>query len=386
MDLIITSNDPLVFRDGRPFGDPGHVNGGALRWPWPSTLSGVIRSKVGEGRASDFFTEDQRLENIAAVQQILCLSLPAWQGTGGRPWRPLFPAPADALLMPGCQPDQLRVLPFAYEPADQEGAVDLSFPGWLLPATDETGKPARDCPDLWFQEQFFHWLEHGRLATDPVVFGDLGLAWPSLEFRMHNGIDPATGTVSQGRLFSSQGIRLESGGPRNPRGMFAVGVRVENLQPGDDPSGPCLFGGERKSAHIGRVAGNSLFPACPNWFGDKKFLRLVLATPGRFGGWVPDWLAPADDQTFRSEPSTGIKVRLRGAHVPRWAAISGWNFERNRPKAFSKLVPAGSVYLLEMEKENDSQTLASQLWGKTLTNDPDGFGLTYIGNLNLQGA
>ncbi len=386
MDLTITSTDPLVFRDGRPFGDAGHVNGGALRWPWPSTISGVIRSRVGEGRDPEFFTGAQRQANITAIKKLYCLTLPIWQQAGGISWQPLFPAPADALLMPGNQPDQLRVLGFAYEDANRHGGTDLPWAGWLLPATDETAKPARNFPGLWFQQPFFQWLERGRLDGDTIPFQQLGLAWPHLEFRMHNAIDPITGTVSQGRLFSTQGIRLESGGNQALAGLFAIGARVENLLPEDDPTGPCPFGGERKIAHIMEESGNRLFPPCPSWFDGKKFLRLILASPGKFASWAPDWLSPMADQSFRPVPGTNIKVRMRGAHVPRWSAISGWDFELHGPKAFSKLVPAGSVYLLELENQEESQAVANHLWGKTLTGDPDGFGLTYIGNLCIQGA
>lgn len=384
MNFILTSNDPLIFRDGRPFGDAGHVNGGSLRWPWPSTISGVIRCKVGESRDPDFFSEDKWSINIPEIKQLHVRTLPVWQKADGTEWQPVFPAPADALIMPGSDDGSVRVLSFTYEDTDKHGGTDILWRNWLLPVSTETGKPARLCPDLWFGHQFYHWLEKGRLQEKTVAVKDLGLAWPSLEFRMHNGIDPDTGTVSNGRLFSSQGVRLESDAKNDQQaGTFAIGVQVDNLQSADDPVGPCHFGGERKVATVHKI--QNIFPVCPDWFVKKRFLRLLLASPGKFGNWAPDWLLPDAEQKFRTVPGTNMKVRLRGAHIQRWAATSGWDFETRGPKATCKLVPAGSVYLLELEDETNSQELAATLWGKSLNNDADGFGLTYIGNINIQG-
>jgi len=384
MNFILSSTDPLVFRDGRPFGDAGHVNGGSLRWPWPSTISGVIRCKVGESRDPHFFSEEKLGINIPIIQQVHCRSLPVWQKSGSMTWQPLFPAPADAVVMPGSDDFHVRVLPFSYESADANGGTDIPWQNWLLPISSEAGKPARGCPDLWFQEQFFHWLREGKLTQEAISAKMLGFTWPSLEFRMHNGIDSATGTVSNGRLFSSQGVRLESNeNDVQHSGTFAIGVQTDHLQPADNPVGPCYFGGERKIAII--QESQNIFPECPEWFVNKKFLRIILATPGKFGNWAPDWLIPVKEQVFKTIPGSSIKVRMRGAHVQRWAAISGWDFESKGPKATCKLVPAGSVYLLELEDETNSQALAAALWGQSLNNDADGFGLTYIGNISIQG-
>lgn len=385
MDLFITSNDPLVFRDGRPFGDAGHVNGGSLRWPWPSTISGVLRCKVGEKRKPDFFNGEQRNANIAEIRQIHCRTLPLWCERDKNVWQPLFPAPADALIMPGAGERELRVLPFTYTPANRNGGTDLLWERWMLPETMETGKPARNPPALWFQKSYFTWLQYGAFPSSTLIANQLGLSLPTLEMRMHTAIDQITATASTGRLFSSQGIRMATG-TRNDQqraGIFSIGVQAENLKPGDEPNGPCLLGGERKVAFINE--GDNLFPPCPEWFDNKPFLRLILAAPGKFGAWAPEWLLPENGPSFKSVPGLSVKVRLRGAHIPRWAAISGWDMENNRPKAFSKLVPAGSVYLLELEEPNASGEFARYLWGKSINNDPDGFGLTYIGNLDLTG-
>ncbi|EIM64417.1 type III-B CRISPR module-associated Cmr3 family protein [Desulfobacter postgatei] len=383
MNFTITSSDPLIFRDGRPFGEQGHVHGGALRWPWPSTISGLIRTKIGEQRAKDYFTGPDRLKNIEMIRKVRNCCLPLWRNALGQDWQPLFPAPVDAFCFQekNQNSNELNIIPFSYQAADETGGTDFNVSNWMIPIREVNSKPAKSKPDLWFKDVFLYWLKHGKLEKRLWQAENLGLSWPQLELRIHTAISAHTGTADHGRLFSSQGIRLESGGQAERPGYFAIGIQVNGIESNDHLKGSCHLGGERRVAQIEPI--RTFLPPCPDWLNNKKYLRLILASPGKFGGWAPDWMLPDEKNEFKTHPGSGIKVRLRSAHVERWQAVSGWEFEKHGPKAFSKLVPAGSVYILELKESSNSQTLAEELWGHSLNDDPDGFGLTFIGNISL---
>ena len=395
--IVINSAEPLIFRDGRPFGDFGTVDGGVLRWPLPSTIAGMVRTRIGNSRAPDFFGQGDpamKRNNIDAILKIaMQWTLPVWRPRGGD-WRYLFPRPADALLLNHPEREQEFTLHhFTLRPGGATFGHDLPWKNWLLPVTDHRLKPAADPPDLWHQEVFLHWLmlapPHERYSSR-----ELGFSWPTVEARMHSCIDPETGTVMDGQLFSSSGIRLEippaatpTGAEPAADGRFGIAVAISGQEESDDPCGVCLLGGERRTAFADPLP--TPFPTCPTGFDGQRFLRLVLITPGDFGGWAPDWLRPLpdDDETpWRAMPGTDIMVRLVAAHVPRWQGVSGWDYERRGPKATRKLAPAGTVYVVEVAAPNRSQELAQLLWGRSIAqglHHPDGYGVVCIGKTNL---
>jgi len=121
MNIVIHSRETLVFRDGRPFGDPGHVNGGMLSWPWPSTVVGMLRSRIGLSRDKSIFqTKNGKLvakEKVKALNSITAgRIIPVWQPDGaGNEWQYLFPAPADALVHKASGENNYSISGFEYE-------------------------------------------------------------------------------------------------------------------------------------------------------------------------------------------------------------------------------------------------------------------------------
>jgi CRISPR-associated protein Cmr3 len=205
---------------------------------------------------------------------------------------------------------------------------------------------------------------------------------------MHTAIDAQTGTVKTGQLFASQGIRLAVGGNEQQRaGRFGFGISLDNTGNSDDPFGTCFLGGERRIAFV--ESSGSLFPSCPNWFDQAKYLRLVLISPGDFGAWAPSWLLPdskAGETGWCTVPGSDINIRLCSAFVPRWQPVSGWDYETGSPKATRKLVPAGAVYVVEVENADRSQEFAQMVWGRSIgdnLSDPDGCGAVCVGNVTI---
>jgi CRISPR-associated protein Cmr3 len=109
---------------------------------------------------------------------------------------------------------------------------------------------------------------------------------------------------------------------------------------------------------------------------------MVLASPAIFkDGWKPGWL----DKGLSGELS-GVKLRLVGASISRWKAVSGWSLAPPRgPKPIRRMVPAGSVFFFEVEKSGDAAALADQ-WLHSVWDEQkerrDGFGLAAWGTWN----
>lgn len=390
MNVVIHSNESLVFRDGRPFGSEGQNSGGALRWPNTNTITGLLRNRVGMSRSLDYFSGPRRDQNINDIKKVSATRiLPLWQGVDeASDWEPLFPAPVDAMIFPALEKNQYSIDGFTYENAFAKGGIDLPWRNWLIPESGRREKPASDSPELWYQDYFFTWLETG-VIQGAVSSRELGLSLPQPELRMHTAIDQATGSVKTGQLFSSQGIHLNTAAnDRQPAGRFGIGVNLEHLEVADDPCGPCFFGGERKTARIEKI--NNFMPPVPSFLdAPSRYLRLILITPGDFGAWVPEWLKPdwnISETQWCEIPGSSLMIRLVSAFIPPWQPVSGWDYDKRGPKATRKLVPAGAVYVVELQDPQKAVDVAKSLWGRPMNtnlNDPNGSGCVCVGKLTI---
>jgi len=98
MTWIIEPHDPLIVRDGRPFGPDPSARAISLSFPFPSTTTGGARSRAGLNSDGTF-----DLSQIGRVKQIkvrgpLLVQL-SQSGENIEEW--MVPAPADALLLEG---------------------------------------------------------------------------------------------------------------------------------------------------------------------------------------------------------------------------------------------------------------------------------------------
>lgn len=62
---IIEPRDPLIARDGRPFGPYPGARARPLNFPFPSTIAGGLRTRAGQDQSGRF-----EAKNIPAVKQI----------------------------------------------------------------------------------------------------------------------------------------------------------------------------------------------------------------------------------------------------------------------------------------------------------------------------
>jgi CRISPR-associated protein Cmr3 len=300
----------------------------------------------------------------------------------------------------------------------EDGGCDFPSRGLLpvapeLSAEEEDFKP-KPGPSWWPLAAMTDWL-----VQKPVKFDSQFLEAPTQEIRDHVQLDPATGAAEEGRIFGTAGLNLthlpRHGVKLSDRKLpfqdrhqnISLSARVTFAETAHDYFDKVStwhpLGGERRLVHW--QSRGDVAPAwkCPTNVEDALAkvkpgggIRMVLATPGIFAnGWLPTGIDP---HTLEGRPvGDGPKLKLVGACISRWKAVSGWAYaphaedngsrrivpkEKPGPKAIRRMVPAGGVYFFEL-LEGDPRILATNGWLKPISDDPfdrrDGFGLALWG-------
>jgi CRISPR-associated protein Cmr3 len=394
--LKITAQDPLIARDGRPFGLGIRMK--SLDWPYPSVLAGSLRTMLGNARNSNF--DEKTTEALKRIS--ISGPLPFWQG------RIYVPKPKDLLVKEENKKREINA--FAIRPVniidlDDWKGCNCNLPtGGPLPAmlpknVEKEFKPAKT-PSLWSMETMKKWLTNAKgngfcSPPDPEKIAGRTdfLNLPKKDPRTHVKIDPKLGTSEDTKLFETIGLdfsvkdqkdKIELAARVEDEGEFAdFALKIDSFN---------TIGGER------RLARWKTFKAQEGWtcpsdmvsdLAGKKKVRMILASPAIFSdGWRPGWL---NDWPMNEAPyywPKGLKLRLVSACIDRWKPISGWSLEKNKncnpgPKPIRRLVPAGSVYFFEIEGDGDAATLAKSLWLRSVCDNDqdrrDGFGLALWG-------
>ncbi len=390
--LTIAAHDPLIARDGRPFGLGIRMK--SLDWIYPSVLAGAIRTMLGNVNDSNF--DDKAIEALKQIS--ISGPLPFWQD------KIYIPAPKDILV----KEENKKREPFAIRPVNLEsdawkGCSCNLPPVGLLPAMLPESvkgefKPAKT-PILWSIETMKKWLINAKgygfvSPPDPekIAGNPDFLNLPQKEPRTHVKIDRKLGTAEETQLFETIGLDFSS---KKQVDGIELAARIENEgEFADDLADIDRFntiGGERRLArwksYETQEGWNFPSDLASKFTGTK--VRMILVTPAIFtDGWKPGWLKGwpegKEDKTPDYWPK-GLKLKLVSACTDRWKPISGWSLEKGRqgPKPIRRLVPAGSVYFFNIEGDVDAATLAKSLWLRSVCDEEqdrrDGFGLALWG-------
>ena len=390
--LQLTPRDPIIARDGRPFGTGQCNRMRSLEWPLPSVVAGSFRTALVKASSKSDFSDDMP-QRLMAVE--VAGVFPVHAGTL------YLPAPRDAVPEPaGGSGREVRAVHKATPQTQDGGGCD--FPGGLplkpvmlseAQATTEF-KPA-EAPAWWPVEQMARWL-----VGEPVTFDDTFLRAAVQEIRDHVCLDAERGAAAEEQLFATAGLNVTHM-PRfgvaqddeklaRSRRFAEVTLSARVTTPAGDFDHVASLdawhplGGERRLVHW-TCKGDAGLWACPD--DTKKAMagsgasqiRMVLATPAIFrDGWKPGWL---NDQLEGSPPGASVRLRLVGVSVGRWKAVSGWSLAPPRgPKAIRRMTPAGSVYFFTTA---DRTASLADHWLKSVSDDEqerrDGFGLAVWG-------
>lgn len=376
--LQVTPHDPVIARDGRPFGVGQGNRMRGLPWPLPSVVAGAFRTTLVKANPELDFAGDmpQRLMQIAVAGTFpVCAN------------KLYLPAPNDCVAEPN---DNGKAIKTVYRLSPDEAYSDgCDLPEGLkpvmLPTNAEDFKPA-DIPAWWPASKYVDWL-----LGKNVQFDGSFLKSPVQEIRDHVKLDSALGAAEESQLFSTTGLnishlpRFDAKGAGKFEERFAevlLNVRVNDgessLKLGNDLNLWQPLGGERRLVHWRQQSGEITGWSCPdpiqNALKTTTKVRMILATPAIFKqGWKPD---------LEHGPLKDCGLTLVGASVGRWKAVSGWSLAPPRgPKAIRRMAPAGSVYFFEV-RPGAAETLADK-WLESVSDNQqeqhDGFGLAIWG-------
>lgn len=355
--VVVTPRDPVIVRDGRPFGTGGRMK--PLGWPTPSLVAGSLRTILGLRRNGGGVFDEE------LVKAVLNLAIRGPLGyADGKLW---LPTPRDIIcFIKEGKLDYMTLRPKRM--ADGE-YCNLPHPS-LLPLGVDVDAKAKPCAPLWTMEKLSEWLLNplGKgfaVPHETDVFGEDCGPLPARSARSHTAIDPNTLASMESKLFETVGldferVRKDENGRREfHQEPLELVIRIGRADgftfelSGLDGLYP--LGGERRLARWRALSGIDELWHCPADL--KKALskatqvRMVLATPAIFtGGWLPGWLHDANGYLEGSPPDSDIRLRLVGAVLERWQPISGWSVENGKagPKPVRRMVGAGGVYFFDV--------------------------------------
>jgi CRISPR-associated protein Cmr3 len=402
---IIEPHEPLVFRDGRPFGPHPGVRAQSLPFPFPSTTTGAARTQIGLDEHGIFTWETDKLDELKqiAVRGPLLVQLPE-PGDEQEQLHWFAPAPADALLLKPSKEDKpevkawlKRLIPLQRDENVYTDLTELSSqfgpPLHLVGSTSmehSKGKPVDNPPVYWHWKVFENWL---RYPDDHEInnLHELGIRGLQSETRVHMRMDRDKHTAADGALFETRGLSFttsDEGEKLHKARQLALAINIDGKDP--EHAGFSTLGGERRMVYW--HASNTDFPKCPKEVieqikDDKGACRVILLTPAYFErGGYPEKLAKGLLQELH-----GVQPEVKAIAVQRPQVVSGWDFTRKpngrsqgSPKKTRRLAPAGSVFFLQLP---DEATIIEQwvhaVWMNCISDEEqdrrDGFGLAVVG-------
>lgn len=363
--ILVEAHDPLVFRDGRPFGVGTGNRMKVHPWATASAVIGSLRTFLGLMAGGDF--------NESLVKALKELSftgpLPHFRG------EIYFPAPADIVWKKWDAKDPKERDFSVLQPQQPMEGSGCNLPGNLYPvmpqaASEEAFKPAKKTPAWWRRDKMIQWLldteEFKRCVGEDSLKKNNSAFLNALqrEERTHVNIDPDSGAAKDSMLFSTSGIDFwVKNGSCYDSVEIALGVTSRGQFSDELNAYDVLspLGGERRLArwHVPDKKDDWECPAeISEALGKQKAgcgVRMVLGTPALFeNGWRPRWLRESGGCWRGCPPGSSVTLRLVGVSCGRHEYISGWSYEKGRfgPKPSCRMVPAGSVYFFVVESDN----------------------------------
>lgn len=295
--VVVTPRDPVIVRDGRPFGTGGRMK--PLSWPTPSLVAGSLRCIVGLRRNGGGVFDEE------LVKGVLKLAMAGPLGyADGKLW---LPAPRDIVcFVKEGKPNYMILRPKRM--ADGEDC-NLPHPS-LLPSGVDVDAKAEPCAPLWSMDKLTEWLLNptGAGFNPPKGTGVFGKDYgplPAPSARAHTAIDPNTLAAKESNLFETVGLDFERvKQDENGQKLFheqplKLVMRING--PADfapelsNLDGVYPLGGERRLARWRVRSDMHELWRClldlREALTKATQVRMVLATPAIFaGGWLPGWL------------------------------------------------------------------------------------------------
>ena len=410
---LVEPRDPLIVREGRPFGsDPG-ASATSLPFPFPSTMAGGARARSALDTDGTFLydrTDEEQLDQLKKIRirgpllvQLADESDEIAKYKNEDAW--LLPMPGDVQLFNSEVRDKevvlQRLVPLnlpagaQIDFGQQEREKPLHLVGLPLSTNPGPGKrkPLSHGLRYWYWKHFQTWLSDPTQLTkkDSIPLSSLGREDLIREHRLHVSIDSDKETGKEGLLFGTSGLEFTAPGAREERlykaQRLALAVDVVDIEDKRPlRAGVAGFGGERRL--VTWRQSDAQFPVCPTEIKDAitktGYCRLVLLTPASFAqGYYPTWLCTALAE------ECAVTIDIRAIAVRRPQVVSGWDLALGKPKPSLRLAPAGTVLFLSVEGNAEARAAwMEKIWMQCISDEEkdrrDGFGLAVLGTWSGQ--
>ena len=386
-------SDLLFIRDARPIDT---VGGHGARWPdaplifdaihaalhraFPGVQEWEHEHRTGVSSTRDYSEANRRNQRFGGLTTAGIF--PVENGK----W--FFPRPADWRQ----ESEDENAACGALRPSPVVGRTNLPAP--LTHSLANSCKASKHEPKPWWScEAFASYIAGNKPANSETrSLSDLCDG----EWQTGIGIDAERQTQDGERIYSAEYLRLRNGVsagflaslPTKQKDKSRLDC-IDKLFTGDSS---ILIGGQLRACTVRNhhTSATGLLPTGPAITGTR--VKWILLTPAIFsaaggdpGGWLPNWINPADgkvelldgpgkNKAKRANQPEGkpIFAKLVAACVPRSVPLSGWSERLDAakdarsqgncgPRATQLAVPAGSVYYFEADSPEDANKLASVL-------------------------
>jgi CRISPR-associated protein Cmr3 len=366
---LIEPHDSLIVRDGRPFNATTGSRAKSLDFPFPSTLIGSVRTRIGLENGGDWSGFSKEL--IDEILQIEMFGALLAEIKDDDSLEFFAPTPADSLyIKPEDETDKnlFPLVPLSenyFSNLNENLDVKLRLLGIEKdkdnPNKDVKGKPNSEVK-FWSWTQFEKWLIKAK--SQKIESEKLGISGLISDQRTHVKIDYERKSNIDGGLFQTRGLEFAMKDKTSKDLKFKqLGLALQLSDCKGLKEGLFPLGGERRVVRWSKKVCE--FPKCPQEVidGIKKsgHCRLILLTP-----------------------AYKLGAEVKAVAVNRSQVISGWDFAKRKPKPTRRLTPPGTVYFLEITDKDKVEDFINQTWFKNIGDCDqtklDGFGLAVLGN------
>lgn len=374
--LLLRPVDTFFFRDHKPF-SMGEV-AKATGWfpPRPGTVYGALRSAYIH-RHSDFRTfYDGKNPEIKR-----------WMGT---PWKhgdfsiravwlydaqgAVLPLPLDYQVVKTEKGEKALPLILRQENEKENWASDGTE--WRLYASgnEKSASPA----DAYLGEN--EWREKAAFHRDISSIARTD-RWLQREPKIGIARDNLTMRAREGMLYQLPMHRFKEEQGKSTTGLLVLCDQA----PSFDDVRYVLLGGEGRPWHLTTLQRDRLLYSKEEeekliqQIREREMARIILLTPAI---WERGTRPKYYDEATQELHLDNLRVKLLTAAVGRPLVIGGWDMKKNRPKRRKFAVPAGSVLIVKVKKEQAEQ-LVRTIHSIKLTDDlaHEGYGCAVCGAL-----
>ncbi|MBQ7652654.1 MAG: hypothetical protein IJS15_16975 [Victivallales bacterium] len=409
------ARDLLYFGDGLQA--DGSTAGSGVNWPLPSIVNSALIAAMHNGLEDDVQKIESRhsaehynkreLRKGASVRY----TFGGVQTVGPFPFKDgkmYVPIPADIQAGKDGGFALMRLIP-------SQGGGNLPRP--LNHLVAPSLPPSKETPGNWISVDDLEKYLDGNCNIKPMKNSE----FYGVERRVGIGINPDTLSTEEGKFYSAEYMRLQSGvslrvyatyNASGYQGRNATDMMAKAME--KDVFSAIRLGGQagivfRKEMRKEDIA---LSPVTPT-----RFVKWILLTPAIFGytpkevadassieGWRPGFVdketgkvhlktevpranLPRDEWRKLVNEAPEIDARLIAARIPKHNVASGWKLgaSAGQPKPTRRIVPAGSVFYFECADDDNAKSLITALHARSRSDEcgEQGFGFGVCGNFEI---